>query len=357
MELIIYKNVLYGALKPWLVSSDAEKFYRQNFTPQFLKPSTNISEYYQELNKLHSDKKALFKDDQLDIYFTLPQSERAFDIIAPLVDIPLPPPQNAVQKFYYYLLLNETTRLTDRVYNSFVNSNDELLQKDIVLNAVKSAKDLLLKIGADKEVFPNDNLTLYTLEILSKSIIRFLKETELLYTSHLNSLPTDKLEAFSELLQAEVPDYDIDKTTPLFSTIKGILLGIEDFKLKSDERFSFGYKERNTDSLKSVLYALQRVIVLVNETENTVEDLLAILTSKDLQLGAKPINVFCETTQFSYIVSKLELHFTNFNPTSIGSSKLFFTKNGRIFTRNNLYKNKSENCKQRQEIDIILKGL
>jgi len=357
MELTIYKNVLYGTLKPWLIPSDAEKFYRQNMTPKFQKPTENISDYYRALKDLHSDKKTLFTDDGLDIYKSLPKSDKAFSILSPLVEIPLPVPINSVQKFYHYLLVNETTRLTDRIYNSFVNSNDELLQKDIVLNTVRSAKDLLLKIGSDKEAFPTDQLSVFVLETLSISIVRLLKETEFLYPSFLNSIPTDKTEAFAELMQAEVPAYDIDKTTPLFTTVMGTLIGADDYNLQSDERFAFGYNQRDTDSLKTVLYALQREIELVNETDNTVDDLLAILTSKDLQLGAKPVNLFCETTQFSYIVAKLELHFTNFNPTSIEKSKLFKSKKGNHIKRNNLYKNKSQNCKKQQQIDTILKGL
>jgi len=357
MELTIYKNVLYGTLEPWLIPSDAEKFYRQNMTPKFQKPSESISDYYRALKELHSDKKTLFTDDGLDIYKSLPKSEKAFSILSPLVDLPLPTPVNSVQKFYHYLLVNETTRLTDRIYNSFVNSNDELLQKDIVLNAVRSAKDLLLKIGSDKEAFPKDPLTEFVLKTLSISIVRLLKETEFLYPSFLNTIPTDKTEAFAELLQAEVPAYDIDKTTPLFTTVMGTLIGADNYNLQSDDRFTFGYSQRNTDSLKTVLYALQREIELVNENENTVDDLLAILTSKDLQLGAKPVNLFCETTQFSYIVAKMELHFTNFNPTSIEKSKLFISKKGNHIKRNNLYKNKSQNCKKQQQIDTILKGL
>ena len=357
MELTIYKNVLYGTLKPWLIPSDAEKFYRQNMTPKFQKPSESISDYYRALKELHSDKKTLFTDDGLDIYKSLPKSEKAYSILSPLVDLPLPTPVNSVQKFYHYLLVNETTRLTDRIYNSFVNSDDELLQKDIVLNAVRSTKDLLLKIGSDREAFPNDDLTTFVLETLSNCIVRLLKETEFLYPSFLNSIPTDKTEAFAELLQAEVPAYDIDKTTPLFTTVMGTLIGADNYNLQSDDRFAFGYNQRNTDSLKTVLYALQREIELVNENENTVDDLLAILTSKDLQLGAKPVNLFCETTQFSYIVAKMELHFTNFNPTSIEKSKLFKSKKGNHIKRNNLYKNKSQNCKKQQQIDTILKGL
>lgn len=357
MELIIYKNILYGLLKPWTVEAGAEKFYRQNLTPQFIQPTENIDNYFTQLKEMHGDKSVLFSDDGLDIYFTMESTEKSFNIVEPLIDIETELPKSSTQKFYYYLLKNETTRLTDRVYNSFVRSNDEVLKKDIVLNAVRSAKDLLLKIGTDRSAFPNDDLTKFVINNLSSNVIRFLKETELLYPSYLNTVPTNKLEVFAELLQMDVPEYEIDKTTPLFSTVKGTLLGIEDYTLTQDDRFSFGYKERNTDNLKSVLYGLQREIELVNENENSVDDLLAVLTSKDLQLGAKPIHLFCETTQFSYIVAKMELSFTNFNPTSIENSKLFFSKKGNQIKRNNLYKNKNENPKKQQQIDTILKGL
>ena len=161
---------------------------------------------------------------------------------------------------------------------------------------------------------------------------------------------------FSELLNTESPDYKIDETTPEFTTVKNILLDIDNFKLEKDARLSFGFSGVK-ENLKSILFLLQRDIELLNEDKTSTDDLLAIFTSKDLKIGAKQIHLFCETTQFSYIVSKLEQHFTNLNPTTIESSNLFYSKKGTPLKRNNLYKNKSKYTKENDTIDNIIKQL
>lgn len=356
MELTIFKNIIYGELKPWASNAINDKFYRQNLSASFMKPTHTINEYYKVLKELHKDKPNLFKEDGLEIYLLQPNTDISHEILYPLVEVSLTEPTTSTQKFYHFLLYNETTRLTDRVFKCINKDIGEIQKKEIIQNVVKSCKDLLLRIGTDQESFPQTELTSYVIPQLITNLIRFLKETEKLYPQFLSDLPSTKNELFGELLQQSIPEIDIDKTTPEFQTIYNILLGIDNFKFEKDTRFSFGFNG-DTAKLKSALSALNRIVELLNEDKTTIDDLLSVLTSKDLKLGAPPIHLGCETTQFSYIISKLEQHFSNFNPTTIEQSNLFFSKKGTVLKRNNLYKNKNNFPKEQGNIDEIIRQL
>lgn len=356
MELTIFKNIIYGELKPWASNAINDKFYRQNLSASFMKPTHTINEYYKVLKELHKDKPNLFKEDGLEIYLLQSNTDISHEILYPLVEVSLTEPTTSTQKFYHFLLYNETTRLTDRVFKCINKDIGEIQKKEIIQNVVKSCKDLLLRIGTDQESFPQTELTSYVIPQLITNLIRFLKETEKLYPQFLSDLPSTKNELFGELLQQSIPEIDIDKTTPEFQTIYNILLGIDNFKFEKDTRFSFGFNG-DTAKLKSALSALNRIVELLNEDKTTIDDLLSVLTCKDLKLGAPPIHLGCETTQFSYIISKLEQHFSNFNPTTIEQSNLFFSKKGTVLKRNNLYKNKNNFPKEQGNIDEIIRQL
>lgn len=356
MDLIIFKSIVYGELKPWASNAINEKFYRQNMFAGFMKPTHTINEYYKQLKELHKDKQSLFSNDGLEIYLAQPDTDIHHEILHPLVEVSLAEPITTTQKFYHYLLYNEATRLTDRVFKCINKDIDEIQKKEIIQNVVKSCKDLLFCIGTDQQHFKKTELKEYVIPQLIANTIRFLKETELLYTQYLADLPSTKNELYGELLQQPISETAIDKTTPEFQTVKNILLGIDNYKFEKGTRFSFGF---NGDSakLKSVLVALNRNVELLNDDRTSVDELISVLTSKEIKLGASQIHIGCETTQFSYIISKLEHYFSNFNPTSIEQSNLFFSKKGTVLKRNNLYKNKNNFPKEQDNIDNIIRQL
>lgn len=356
MELIIFKSIIYGDLKPWASNAINEKFYRQNLSPSFIKPTHSINEYYNALKELHKDKPNLFKEDGLEIYLVQPNTDISHEILYPLMEVSLEEPTTSTQKFYHFLLYNETTRLTDRVFKCINKEIDEIQKKEIIQNVVKSCKDLLLRIGTDQESFPKTELTNYVIPQLITNVIRFLKETEKLYPQYLYDLLATINELFGELLQQPTPDINIEKTTPEFQTVSNILLGIDNYKLEKDSRFSFSFNG-NKDKLKSVLFLLNRDFDLLNEDKTSVEDLLSVLTSKDLQRGAPQIYIGCETLEFAYIVKKLELSFSNFKPTSIDSSNLFFSKKGNEIKRGSLYNANQREPYKKVEIDNIFNHL
>lgn len=356
MELTIFKSIIYGDLKPWASDAVNEKFYRQNRSAKFIKPTQTINEYYKALKEIHKNKPNLFKEDGLEIYLLQADTDISHDILHPLVEIQLAEPTTATQRFYHYLLLNEATRLSDRVFKCINKDIGEIQKKEIVQNVMKSCKDLLLRIGTDQDSFKQTDLTAYVIPQLITNVIRFLKETEKLYPQFLSELPSNKNELYGELLQQSIPDIEIDKPTPEFQTVNNILLGLDDYKFEKDTRFSFGFTG-DTTKLKSVLSLLNRDIELLNEDKTTVDDLYAVFTSKDLKLGAPQIYLGCQTLEFAYIVKKLALSFSNLSETTIDDSNLFFSKKGSPISRGSLYNANQKQPYKKEDIDNIFSHL
>ena len=356
MELTIFKSIVYGELKPWASNAINEKFYRQNLPTNFIKPTPTINEYYKALKELHKDKPNLFKEDGLEIYMAQPNTEISHEILYPLVEVTLAEPITTTQKFYHFLLFNEATRLTNRVFACMNKDIAEIQKKEMIQNIVKSCKDLLFNIGTDQEDFPKTNLTNYVIPQLITNVIRFLKETEKLYPQYMAGIPSTKNELFGELLKQPIPETDIEKTTPEFQTAYNILLGIDNYKFEKDTRFTFGFTG-NKDNLKSVLFSLHKNIELLNEDKTSVENLLNVLTSKDLKLGAPQIYIGCQTNLFNHVWRKLKPKFNNLGATSIATSELFYSKSDTLFTKGNLEKKVSDYPEKIEIINNIIKQL
>jgi hypothetical protein len=356
MTLTIFKSIIYGDLKPWTSNAVNEKFYRQNLSPSFIKPTHSINEYYKALKELHKDKPNLFKEDGLEIYLAQPDTDIHQEILYPLVEISLENPTTSTQKFYHYLLSNEATRLTDRVFKSINKDIEEIQKKEIIQNVVKSCKDLLLRIGTDQESFPKTELTNYVVPQLITNVIRFLKETEKLYPQYLYDLPATINELFGELLQQPTMDINIDKTTPELQIVSDILLGIDNYTLEKDSRFSFGFNGDN-EKLKSVLLALNKHIELLYDGKTTVDELVTVLTSKNLDLGAPQIHIGCQTNLFNHVWRKLKPKFNNLGATSLAASKLFYSKSDTLLSKSNLEKKVSDYPENIETINNIINQL
>lgn len=150
---------------------------------------------------------------------------------------------------------------------------------------------------------------------------------------------------------------EINEITKVCSTEDKTKILLKKERKSAKPKLSFGYKNRETESLYIALKSLQFRIDLIDETHSTIKQFYELLISKDFTKINYKIHIQCETTQFSYVVSKLKPFFTNFNPTTIQNTKLFFTKTGTPLSAANLHKNKVHNPKEKEEIDKIIKQL
>jgi len=155
------------------------------------------------------------------------------------------------------------------------------------------------------------------------------------------SIASSKEEIYSELLGIEIPEGDIDKPTPLFTTVKSQLLNTDNYDIPKSDKVSFGFKGNHTN-LETVLHALQKEIELLNVDKTTVNQLYSILTSKNLSLGDPQIHITCQSNLFNHIWRKLKPQFTNLGAKAIADTNLFYTLNGKPFTKANLEKKVNE---------------
>lgn len=121
-------------------------------------------------------------------------------------------------------------------------------------------------------------------------------------------------------------------------------------------KFTFGFNGDKT-KFKTVLSQLSLTIDLLNEEKNSVDELLEVFTTKDLQPNSTKIYINCETAQFRYIIDCITLKFSSLKLKAIEKSGVFFSKNGTLITSQNLSAGKVENPKEKDKIDNIMKHL
>jgi hypothetical protein len=94
----------------------------------------------------------------------------------PLIETSLVEPITSTQKFYHFLLKNEATRLTNRIFKCINTDISELQKIELIQNVIKSCKNLLHCIGRDRETVPQNELTTYVIPQLISNTIRLLKQ-------------------------------------------------------------------------------------------------------------------------------------------------------------------------------------
>jgi len=126
---------------------------------------------------------------------------------------------------------------------------------------------------------------------------------------------------------------------------------------RKPEAISFGFIGNN-EQLKKVYYELHLDSgSFIDETKTTFSQFQAILTSKDVSREHGEIWFGCETKQVCYIIRLISRLFTKLNFKLLGDSGKFITKNGAILTGNIISRNKSNDPKQKTQIDSAIRSL
>ncbi len=125
--------------------------------------------------------------------------------------------------------------------------------------------------------------------------------------------------------------------------------------LTAKTKTTFGYIKDDVDWLLRILKRLQLSIDLL-DNKSQIEDLYKLLLSENFKEFKKIIYLDCKTTEFKYVVKKLQPYFKNFTPALIESTGLFITKLGKPLTAQNLY-SKSKSPLKKETIDNIFKQI
>jgi hypothetical protein len=298
---------------------------------------------------LHRDKRP--ESDFQTLLSELKKHQKASNTI---FEVKFKRPLNNKKEYYRNLISNETEKSISSFIEAFPNNatlHENNYSYTILNNKCDKNLHNIAKYILKKEVTSNLNEDInYIINYLKVSLIRLYAELQEQYghfsENHLYTIPEIAEKYFNDT------SFDIELIEKIKEPQKVVLKKTSKIKLKT----SFGFKNRDTTKLLTVLNDLQyRVDLLQNRT--TVEELHNLLTAKDFTIINSLIYIQCETTQFSYIVTKLKPFFNSFNPTSIERSGNFKTKTGTTLTANNLHKNKVHNPKEKEEIDNIINQL
>lgn len=284
---------------------------------------------------------------------SLASSEKLIDLY---FSSELPAYNNTITKYYTLLIGKEVLRVFNEYLlrsSKWTNRIDIIFQTTSLLRNLKTlTKQVNSELTArDYNEFPNDqpDLIHFTLNLLKLELINLYFSIQEVHKDILEEVFT--LEDFY-LLELNEPVSAIRKIYPT----KDKILIEGDNSPKTEHKINFGFKGKN-ENLKIVITQLNFKANLLKDGKTSVDDLLSVLTSKDLIPGSSKIYLGCETTIFRYIFDKLKPYFSKLKLISIENSKVFYSTNDNLIKSNNLSSSKIENPKLKDDIDKIFQQM
>ncbi len=346
MELRILDSIMHGVLKPWKLDTSNNKRFTELVKAAKKVNSSTCRELHTQLSGLLADYPTLQKVLETEIPIEKTLQPLCFNINLPMYD-------NAVTNFYYLVITLETQRIYNRVleYSKiYTNQIDFTYQTGKVLNYAKvlatqvSIEIDLMGFSGTKAQVDASNYAIYCLK---HSLIQLYFSIQEQYKDSLEETTT--LEDFYLL--------DLQESLSGMLPLEKIHL-IEKDKSNQEiqEKLSFGFNE-DIVKLRTVINQLCVKIELLNDEVTKTDDLISILTAKNILPGSVKIQIGCETVQFRYVIDKLKPYFNSFNPKNIGLAACFYSKKGTLIKPQNLYTNKISHPKEKDKIDNIIKQL
>jgi hypothetical protein len=264
-------------------------------------------------------------------------------------------PLSSKKQYYQKLIFNQTETeilsfVTDFPQNATIYENKYTYT--VLSNKFDKYLNDIAKYVGDRAITDDlgndDNYIIHYLKVSAIRLYVELQEQYGQYSEHdLFTIPEIAEKYFND---SEFDAAMIEKmNTPKIEVFKKPL------KPSSKTKSSFGYLNQDPDWLLKILKRLQLSIDLL-DTKTDVEDLHNLFIAKDIIDYKKEIYLDCKTTEFKYIIKKLQNSFKNLNPTFIESTGLFFTKSGKPLTAQNLY-TKSKEPLKKEIIDNIFKQM
>jgi hypothetical protein len=265
----------------------------------------------------------------------------------------------AKRKYFKKLIENETSIKFNKLIDSFPDNaieSEHIFNYQINFNRLqqnlKAVNKYIEKYNYNRETIQEENT--FVIQYLKTNMIWLYLELQERYAKfgNVDSMSIEEIHKyyFNEVLS----EYDIVKNNVKVSSNVELNSNIKATK-KLNKKVSFGYLKEDKNWLLIILKRLQLTVDLL-DTSTDVEDLYNLLLSENFNQIQKKIYLDCKTTEFKYIVNKLNSHFKNLNPTAIESTGLFYTKLGKPLTAQNLY-SKSKNPVKKENIDNIFKQI
>lgn len=302
-------------------------------------------------NGIHRDKRT-----ESDYQLLLSESKKQQKTTNAIFDVEFKRPLNYKKEYFSNLIFNEMERSIFSFIEEFPKNatlNENKYSYKLLHNKYDKYLKDIAKYIQEKKITPTLNEdNNYIINYLKTVVIRIYAELQEQYghysDKYLFTIPEISEKYFNDI------SFNIEAIVKIKDSQKIVIKKTSPPKRKL--KTSFGFKDRDTSKLLKVLNNLQfRVDLLQNRT--SIEELHKLLIAKDFTTIDTIIHIQCETTQFSYIVSKLKPYFNSFNPTSIERCGKFKTKTDTPLKANNLHKNKVHNPKEKEDIDKIINQL
>ena len=355
MRLKIFEHILYSSLRPWKQETLNERDYNLFLrTSGFTTQKNSINEFKAALNSIFP-KDSFTKDEDFDLYELNNDADR-INIVSPLIHIELPKAQNTKCRFYFYLITNEVTRLSDLLYQLYSGPASQSDKTYVINNVLGQIKNLIKETSKEYQEGNHNEESIYILQILRLSLVRFLLEVENLFKDIIKSPLTTDEELHFDLLNEDVPEEQIYTLTNTLTSITSSFEEMENENLTPSNKLSFNF---NGDKarLLNVITKLNNQIELLNEDVTTPQQMVDVLTARELNQTLPKIQFNTETKQVRYVIDKLSPSFSNLTLSLIANCNLFYSKKGTLIKYSNLSSSKHHNPKNKELIDEIFRSL
>lgn len=349
MEIKILHSIIHKELMPWGSDLPPNKLLAENIRKAGTKQPTNTKELVLQLKSLLSN--------YAELVAWLDKKQQTSDeaFVQLYCSISLPSFVDTVTKFYSLVISKECLR----IFNVFLtrskkwnNSIDINYHTNILLKNIKTLTSQTIKEIKERGIEDTDdsaNHIPFVLKHLELSLLSlYFSVQEITKNSLEQTITLDDL-------------YVLDLNQPV-SALPVLVYhnesenGPGEYKGKQ-EKLSFGFKGE-VAKLNTVISQLCFKLQFLNEDVSKVDELMKLLTSKNIHPGSTKIQLGCETRIFRYIIDKLQPYFKELTFANIEKSALFFSKKDTPITANNLSaSNKSGEPKEKETIDKIINNL
>jgi hypothetical protein len=207
IKAVIFNEILYGPLSPWLSSNANETKFKELLNNQLRANKDNHFQYFKYLidnfkyysinlnithisENIHSANIAKFAELQNNFsLFTIPVF------------------YSKTSEFYYYLINNEYNRIRNAITYNVKNSTDEIDSVFHVVNLLDNLEYLFEQFNEKKY---DDKISLYVLNAMKLTLFRLYEEIKIVFPSYIGSEALTE----NEIINFIAPDFEANKNNP-----------------------------------------------------------------------------------------------------------------------------------------------
>lgn len=347
IKAVIFNEILYGPLSPWLSSNANETKFKELLNNQLRANKDNHFQYFKYLidsfkyysinlnithisENIHSANIAKFAELQNNFsLFTIPVF------------------YSKTSEFYYYLINNEYNRIRNAIAYNVKNSTDEIDSEFHVVNLLGDLEYLFEQFNEKKY---EDKISLYVLNAMKLTLFRLYEEIKIVFPAFIGSEALTE----NEIINFIAPDFEIEKNDEntisylirqfieLRENLPVIVESSNKINLPVDMIYSsFTYKYLNTQQeyIKD-LYDSLKLNNFIDKATNYI-DFKKVFTGDRI---LKPVIWSGKISELNYFIKLIH----NINKSVINlnqhqwevACKCFIKSDGLDFERNNLKEQK-----------------